>query len=306
MDRPVIALDAMGGDHAPDAVIAGALRAFDEHGVRVVLVGRPEAIEESLRACGRAGAIDVAPAADVIAMDEEPALALRAKPDASVRVAADLVASGRAQAMVSAGSTGATMAAGLFALGRADGVRRPVVGALLPFGSPGTVLVDAGASPDVTAEQLLGHARMGIAYAQALGVAAPRVALLNIGAEPGKGNALAREAQDVLGAGLGVAFVGNAEPDAVVAGAADVVVTDGFTGNVFLKTVEALAALDAGDGQGGAHGGAAVLLGVKGNVLVAHGAAGAAEIAAALRMAERVAADGLAERVATAMAEGSA
>lgn len=302
MDRPVIALDAMGGDHAPDAVIAGALRAIDEHGVRVVLVGRPEAIEAFLRARGRAGEIDVAPAADVIGMDEEPALALRAKPDASVRVAAALVADGRAQAMVSAGSTGATMAAGLFALGRAEGVRRPAVGALLPFGEPGTVLVDAGASADVTAEQLLGHARMGMAYAQALGVASPRVALLNIGAEPGKGNALAREAQDVLRAALGSSFIGNAEPDAVVRGAADVVVTDGFTGNVFLKTIEALAGLDGG----AAHSGAAVLLGVKGNVLVAHGAADAADIVAALRTAERVAADGLAERVAAAMAEGAA
>jgi glycerol-3-phosphate acyltransferase PlsX len=306
VDRPVIALDAMGGDHAPDAVIAGALRAIDEHGIRVVLVGRPAAIEASLRACGRAGETDVSPAADVIGMDEEPALALRAKPDASVRVAAGLVADGRAQAMVSAGSTGATMAAGLFALGRAEGVRRPVVGALLPFGSPGTVLVDAGASADVTAEQLLGHARMGIAYAQALGVATPRVFLLNIGAEPGKGNALAREAQEVLGAGLGAAFAGNMEPDEVVRGTADVVVTDGFTGNVFLKTVEALAAPDGRDDQGGAHGGAAVLLGVKGNVLVAHGAAGEADIVAALRTAERVANDGLAERVAAAMAEGAA
>jgi glycerol-3-phosphate acyltransferase PlsX len=300
VERPVIALDAMGGDHAPDAVIAGALRAIDEHGVRVVLVGRSEAIEELLRAHGRAGDVDVAPAADVIAMDDEPALALRAKPDASVRVAAGLVADGTAQAMVSAGSTGATMAAGLFALGRAEGVRRPAVGALLPFGDLGTVLVDAGASADVGAEQLLGHACMGIAYAQALGERAPRVGLLNIGAEPGKGNALAREAHELLRDGLGAAFAGNVEPDAAVAGVVDVLVTDGFTGNVFLKTVEALA---AGAGE---QAGAAVLLGVKGNVLVAHGAAGPAEIAAALRMAERVAADDLAGRVARAMTEGRA
>lgn len=298
MGRPVVALDAMGGDHAPDAVIAGALRAVDDHGVRVVLVGRPDAIEPLLRARGRLGAIEVVPAADVIGMGEEPAMALRAKPDASVRVAAALVAEGRAQAMVSAGSTGATLAAGLFALGRAEGVRRPVVGALLPFGEPGTVLVDAGASPDVTAEQLAGHARMGIAYAQALGVRAPRVGLLNIGAEPGKGNALTREAQDLLAAALGDAFAGNVEPDAVVAGAVDVVVADGFTGNVFLKTVEAVAPA----GQG--HAGAAVLLGVQGNVLVAHGAAGEEDIVAALRMAERVAEDDCAGRVAKAMAEG--
>ncbi|HWH32009.1 MAG TPA: hypothetical protein VNU01_05000, partial [Egibacteraceae bacterium] len=189
---------------------------------------------------------------------------------------------------------GGQRGAGLFALGRLPGVRRPAVAALLPFGETGTVLVDAGASADVTAELLVGHARMGVAYAQVLGVAAPRVGLLNIGAEAGKGNALAREAHELLAAALGPAFGGNVEPDAVVAGAVDVVVADGFTGNVFLKTVEAL----GGDDE---HGGAAVLLGVTGNVLVAHGAAGEAEIAAALRTAARVAGQDLAGRVADAM-----
>ena len=298
MEGPVVALDAMGGDHAPDALVAGALAAHDEHGVTVCLVGRPDDLDEALRRQGRPGALAVVPADDVVGMDEEPALALRAKPGASVRVAADLVAAGEAAAVLSAGSTGATLAAGLFALGRVPGVRRPAVGAVLPFGAGGTVLVDAGATADVTADLLVGHARMGAAYARVLGVASPRVGLLNIGAEPGKGNALAREAHELLAAALGAAFAGNVEPDAVAGGAVDVLVTDGFTGNVFLKTVEAL-----GAANGGGHAGAAVLLGVTGNVLVAHGAAGAAEVAAALRTAAHVAEQDLAGQVAKAMAE---
>ena len=300
MEGPVVALDAMGGDHAPDALVAGALVAHDEHGVTVCLVGRPDDLDEALRRHGRPGALAVVPAEDVVGMDEEPALALRAKPRASVRVAADLVAAGDASSVLSAGSTGATLAAGLFALGRVPGVRRPAVGAVLPFGAGSTVLVDAGATADVTADLLVGHARMGAAYARVLGVAAPRVGLLNIGAEAGKGNALAREAHALLAAALGGAFAGNVEPDAVTAGAVDVVVTDGFTGNVFLKTVEALGA--AHDGGGG-HAGAAVLLGVTGNVLVAHGAADAAEITLALRTAAHVAEQDLAGQVAKAMAE---
>ena len=301
MEGPVVALDAMGGDHAPDALVAGALRAHDEHGVSVCLVGRPADLTEALRRHGRSGALAIVPASQVVGMDEEPAMALRAKPDASVRVAAGLVAGGDAAAVLSAGSTGATLAAGLFALGRAPGVRRPAVGALLPFGPGGTVLVDAGATSDVTADLLVGHARMGRAYVQALGVPAPRIGLLNIGAEPGKGNALAREAQELLAAAFGDGFAGNVEPGDVVAGSVDVVVSDGFTGNVFLKTVEAL-----GGAEGADHAGAAVLLGVTGNVLVAHGAADEHQIAAALRTAVRVAEQDLAGRVAQAMAEEKA
>lgn len=294
MKRPVVALDAMGGDHAPAAIVEGALRAHADHGIELILVGRPEELSPLLP---DGGGVRVAPARDVVGMDEEPALALRAKPDASVRVAAGLAAKGEAQAFLSAGSTGATLAAGLFAFGRLDGVRRPVVGALLPFGAHGVVLADAGANADATPDVLVGAARMGRAYAQAIGVAAPRVGLLNIGAEPGKGNELARLGFDALQAALGEAFRGNVEPDVVVAGGVDVVVSDGFTGNVFLKTVEALR------GHTGAGAGAAVLLGVKGNALVAHGAAGADEIVAALLTAERVAAEDLAGRVAAAMAE---
>lgn len=296
MGRPVVALDAMGGDHAPAAVVAGALLAHDAYGVQVTLVGRRDEVYAALEELGRRNALPVTDAPDVVAMDEDPALALRAKPGASVRVAAELVAEGAAGALLSAGSTGATLAAALFAFGRLDGVRRPAVAALLPLpGGRHVVLADAGATADAQPQLLVGYARMGVAYAEALGLPGARVGLLNIGAEPGKGNSLAREAHELLRAALGDAFVGNVEPPDALAGAVDVLVADGFTGNIFLKTVETLG------GAADADAGAAVLLGVRGCALVAHGAAGAEEIAAGLRTAERVAAEDLPGRVAAAL-----
>jgi phosphate acyltransferase len=286
-----VALDAMGGDHAPATTVAGALLARDD-GVDVVLVGDAE----RLRAEPGGTDLPVVHASEVVAMDEDPALALRSKRDASIRVAAALVADGSADALVSAGSTGATLAAGLLAIGRAPGVRRPAVAAVLP--GTGTVLLDAGASPDVQPDALVAYARMGAAYATVRGVAAPRIGLLNVGAEPGKGNALARAAEELLAELEG--FVGNVEPAAVLAGAADVVVTDGFTGNVLLKTLEAAAGAGGADGPG-----AAVLLGCARPVLVAHGDAGPEEIAAALRTAAEVAAGDLAGRVAERLSAAS-
>jgi phosphate acyltransferase len=284
-----VALDAMGGDDAPAAPVAGALLARAD-GVDVVLVGDEARLRPLL---GEAGADDVpvVHAAEVVGMDEDPALALRSKRDASIRVAAALVADGAAAALVSAGSTGATLAAGLLAIGRLPGVRRPAVSAVLPGG---TLLIDAGASPDVQPEALVAYAEMGAAHARVLGRGASRIGLLNVGAEPGKGSALARAAHDALGAVGG--FVGNVEPAAVLAGAVDVVVTDGFTGNVFLKTLEAAGGTGA-DGPG-----AAILLGCARPVLVAHGDAGPEEIAAALRTARDVVAGGLCDRVAEALA----
>lgn len=294
--RPV-ALDAMGGDDAPASTVAGALLARAD-GVPVVLVGDEARLRAELRAAG--GMLDVVHAAGAVAMDEDPAIALRGKRDASIRVAAGLVAAGRATALVSAGSTGATLAASLLEIGRLPGVRRPVVGAVLPVAAPGrgTVLVDAGASADVQPEALVSYALMGIAHARVLGTAAPRVGLLNVGAEPGKGSAFAKAAFQALRSGLEAgtshgSFAGNVEPKAVLAGAVDVVVADGFTGNVFLKAVEAL-----GEASGAAAGpGAAVLLGCAGPVLVAHGDAGPPELAAALRTAHEVAAAGFVEQV---------
>jgi phosphate acyltransferase len=291
-----VAVDAMGGDHAPAAVVAGALRAHRAGAARVVLVGDAERIADALGEAEDAPEIVHAP--EVVDMHDEPALALRRKRDSSIRVAAQLVADGKADALVSAGSTGATVAAAMLIVGR-RGVRRPAVAARIPLGGRGGreafVLVDAGANIDVQPDALASYARMGRAYARAQGVAEPAVALLNVGEEPGKGNELARAAFELLGDVEG--FIGNLEPPGVLAGAADVVVTDGFTGNVFLKTLEATGLASEGSP------GAAVVLGVAGEVLVAHGAAGADEIEAAVRTAADVARAGLADRVGRALQE---
>lgn len=291
MSAAGIALDAMGGDHAPAAVVAGALRAHIDHGLQILLVGRRSDVDEALTAAGGSGALEIVDAPDVVHDGEDPAIGVRGKPGASIRVAARLVADGRAGALVSAGSTGATLATALLTLGRIGGVRRPVVAAVLPVGD-GVVLVDAGGSTDPQPDAVATYARMGTAYARVRGLDTPRVGLLNVGAEPGKGNALARGAYELLEAEAG--FVGNVEPADVLAGAVDVVVADGFTGNVFLKTVEATT--PPADPRRGP--GAAVLLGVDGEVLVAHGAAGELEIAAALRTAADVAGAGLSRRIA--------
>lgn len=291
-----IALDAMGGDLAPAAAVGGALRAHAD-GLDVVLVGQPDAINAALRHAGAPDALPVVDAADVVGDEGNPAISLRAKPHASIAVAARLVAQRRAGALVSAGSTGATLAAALLAIGRVDGVRRPVVAAVLPVGDHGVVLVDAGGSADPQPEALVAAARMGVAYARVRGVARPRAGLLNVGGERGKGNALTRAAYDLLRDEQ--FFAGNVEPPAVLAGEVDVVVTDGFTGNVFLKTVEA--AGPAGHPQ--RHPGAAVVLGINGEVLVAHGAADEHQFVAALRTAEQVAAAGLSQQVAARLGE---
>ena len=284
-----VALDAMGGDDAPGATVHGALAAR-EHGLDVVLVGDEQVLREQLAEAGEANGVAIVHAPDVVAMDEEPLGALRRKPESSIRVACQLVADGEAGAVVSAGSTGATLAAALLTIGRLPGIRRPVVAAVLPVaGGKQAVLADAGGSMDVHAEALVGYAGMASAYATVLGVAAPRVGLLNVGEEPGKGNELAKAAFALLADVDG--FAGNVEPPAVLSGAVDVVVTDGFTGNVFLKTLE------AAWGPGGERDSTAILLGVAGEVLVAHGAASADDVQRALQRAAQVAQAGLATRV---------
>lgn len=278
----------MGGDDAPAVPVAAARIAAEEHGLDVVLVGDASQLDQFRPS------VPVIAASQAIAMAEEPALAVRSRPDASVRVAVRLLGPGLASAVVSAGSTGATLASALLDLGRLPAVRRPVLAAILPTPGIGTVLVDAGASGDVQPTALVASARMGAAYARVRGVPRPRVGLLNVGAEPGKGNQLAREAHDLL-TGL-PGFAGNVEPDAILAGEVDVVVTDGFTGNVFLKTLEAAHPRGKGAGPGGA-----VLLGVRGEVVVAHGAAEATELVSALQTANALAAGGLWRRIGAAL-----
>jgi glycerol-3-phosphate acyltransferase PlsX len=227
-----VAVDAMGGDNAPQAVVAAA-RAFarEERDARVLLVGQPERL-------GDAG-VEVVPASEVIAADEAPAAAIRRKRDSSVAVGLGLVRSGDAQAFVSAGNTGALMAGSLLVLGRIPGVDRPAMSSVLPtIDGRGFLLLDLGAQMDATPRNLYEYAVMGSLYAELVrGIARPRVGLLNVGTEEGKGNEVSRQAYALL-AQSGLNFVGNVESRDVFASVADVVVSDGFVGNVLLKAIE--------------------------------------------------------------------
>jgi glycerol-3-phosphate acyltransferase PlsX len=279
-----VALDLMGGDAAPDAVLDGALLIADERpDVQVVLVGPEEVAAGGLSARGAAGRFEVVHASESVGMSEDPARAVRAKRDATVRVAAKLVRDGHADATVSVGNSGAALAAALFTLGRLPGVTRPAVAVVLPTPNGRVVLLDAGANPDAGPDLLAQFALTGTAYAVSLGIERPRVGLLSIGAEAGKGDALRREAYDLIAA-LPVEFAGNVEGhDVALGGAADVVVTDGFTGNVLLKGIEG-AHRTAGALDPDVYGGA-ILLGVDGVAVIGHGDASPRAVAAAVGIA---------------------
>ena len=235
-----IAVDAMGGDNAPHEIIAGALRAVEERGIPVVLVGRPDEI-------GDVGDIEVIAASEVIAMDADPGSSVRTMKDSSLVRAAEAVRDEKASAMVSAGNTGATMASALLRTGRIKGVNRPAIATAIPGpeGTP-TVLLDAGANAECKAEWLVQFAQMGAVFSRArFGVERPRVALLSIGEEAGKGSPLVKSAWSLLDevdwSALGADFIGNVEGRDLMSNEADVVVTDGFTGNVALKSLEGCA-----------------------------------------------------------------
>ena len=318
-----IALDAMGGDFAPQQTVLGAIDAVSR-GVDVVLVGDEEPIRAELE---KAGGLDlpVVHAPEVIGMSEDPAAAIREKKRSSISVAAGLVRDGEAAGMVSAGSTGAAMAAAAIVIGRVAGVSRPAIAMIFPLGTP-TVVLDAGANIDVKPEHLAQFAVMGSVIAQVyLDVDEPTVGLLNIGEEAGKGRDL-EKATFRLMSEQAIRFVGNVEGRDLGRGKADVIVTDGFTGNVLLKTAEgtaravgrvifeALAADEDPDVQaasqvilprlmhlrerfdpeayGGAH-----LVGVKGTVVIAHGSSSRVAIANALAMAAEGAERGLVTRI---------
>ncbi|TDI37750.1 MAG: phosphate acyltransferase PlsX [Acidobacteria bacterium] len=230
-----IALDAMGGDLAPSETVAGAVEAA-RRGVDVVLVGRHDSLEIELSKLGTR--LPIVDAADVVGMGDDPGRALREKPEASINVAARLVAEGSADGFVSAGSTGAAMAAAAILIGRIKGVSRPAIATIFPTPVTPTLVLDSGANPDVNPEQLAQFGIMGSVAVQALfGLEDPRVGLLSIGEEKGKGRDLERAAYDLLDAGP-TNFVGNLEGRDIATDKADVIVTDGFTGNVFLKTTE--------------------------------------------------------------------
>jgi phosphate acyltransferase len=229
-----VAVDAMGGDRAPGDIVAGARRAVEELGIPVVLVGPTDG------SLGDTGDLEVLHASEVIEMHADPAQSVRTKKDSSLVRAAEAVRDGRACAMVSAGNTGATMASALLRMGRLPGVARPGLAALIPAisGRP-AILVDAGANADCRAEWLVQFAQMGAVFVtRRYGTVAPKVGLLSIGEESTKGNQLAKEAHALLAEGVGVDFIGNVEGRDLLDGNVDVIVTDGFTGNVALKSVE--------------------------------------------------------------------
>lgn len=237
-----VALDALGGDLAPVEQIKGALLAAEELGVDVILVGPPDVIERELAKYPRNNRISIVPASDEIAMGEDEVVkAVRTRRDASINVAMRLVKDGEADAMVSAGNTGAVMASAFFVLGRIPGVERPALSTLIPFNAGRVFLLDAGANADCRPSYLVQFAQMGAVYSrEVVGVANPRVGLLNTGEESGKGNEITAEAYDLLKAS-GLNFVGNIEGQNVHKGLCDVVVADGFTGNVALKVGEGMA-----------------------------------------------------------------
>ena len=242
VDNLRVAVDAMGGDNAPAAIVAGAVAAA-RGGAQVSLVGRAAVVEQELQRLGAAASgIVVVDAPDVIAMDEHASAALRHKRGSSIAVGIDLVRRGEAGAFISAGNTGAVMAVATLSLGRQPGIDRPALGTIFPGRQGPFLILDVGANADAKPVYLDQFALLGSAYARTvLGIPEPRVALLNIGEEGGKGSELAREAYTRLGALAGIRFVGNVEGKDLPRNAADVVVTDGFSGNVAIKTAEGTA-----------------------------------------------------------------
>ncbi len=229
-----VAVDAMGGDNAPGEIVAGARRAADEHGIDIVLVGPPDLVGDTM-------GLELVACTEVIGMDEDAAQGVRRKKDSSLVVAAELVRDQKAIAMVSAGNTGATMGAALLRMGRLRGVHRPCIATPLPRpGRAPAVLVDAGANAECNAAMLIQFAQMAAAFSTArYGVEDPSVALLSIGEESSKGTPLVKETHGMLAeGGHGIRFVGNVEGRDLLDAPVDVIVTDGFTGNVALKTLE--------------------------------------------------------------------
>ena len=240
-----IIIDAMGGDNAPQAPVMGAIQANKEDGVEIVLVGRGEEILKTLAANGISdlpAGVEIAHASEVVEMCDDPATAFRKKKDSSLTVGLNLLKDGAGDAFISAGSTGALLAAATLITKRIKGIRRAALAPVVPTGNGGAVLIDCGANAECPPEYLLQFAYMGSYYAEkVLGRPQPRVGLLNIGAEPSKGTSLQTTVYpmlEVAGEQGRINFVGNVEAREAVEGAVDVIVADGYSGNIFLKTME--------------------------------------------------------------------
>jgi glycerol-3-phosphate acyltransferase PlsX len=238
-----IAVDAMGGDNAPQAVVAGAVQAAKEFGIAVILVGIRETVERELSKYSQAKSLplEVRNATEVVDMLDSPSTVFRRKKDSSIRVANELVKSGEAAAVISAGNTGAAMATSLFVLGKLGGIERPAIATFMPNVKGTSIVLDVGANVDCKPMHLLQFAIMGEVYAKyLLKIPGPRIGLLSIGEEATKGNELTKEAFKLL-TETSTNFIGNVEGRDVMSGKADVVVCDGFIGNVVLKVSEAVA-----------------------------------------------------------------
>jgi glycerol-3-phosphate acyltransferase PlsX len=297
-----IALDLMGGDNAPKELLAGAIKWLNEYDTgQIILVGQQEVMAAELSGCTYdSQRLALVNASQVIEMDESPATALRKKKDASIVVATKLVKEGRADAVVSCGSTGAQMAAALFILGRMEGIERPPIVVAIPSrGSQPTLLIDAGANVDCRPLQLVQFARLGRAYARGvLNIENPRVALLNNGEEEGKGNNLTTQTYEILRQQKNINFIGNLEGRDLFNDRGDIIVCDGFTGNVLLKAMEGMAMfLAAGIKQelgtipsafarlDYTQIGGAPLLGINGISIVCHGSSRREAVCAGLAIA---------------------
>lgn len=233
----------MGGDRAPGEIVTGAIRASEELDIEVLLVGDPQQIEPLLKTQSSSNKVKIVAAEDVITMHEEPLIALRRKPKSSINVAMELVKKGEADAVVSAGHSGAAMAAATLRLGRIKGIDRPAIGAVFPtlIAGKSVIVLDVGANVDCRPKYLEQFALMGTIYSQyVMGVEKPQVGLLNIGEESTKGNDLALRARELLESNPEIPFRGNAEGRDVLSGDFDIIVCDGFVGNVLLKFAEAV------------------------------------------------------------------
>ncbi|MGH7912786.1 MAG: phosphate acyltransferase PlsX [Candidatus Dormibacteraceae bacterium] len=323
-----IAVDGMGGDGAPGEIVQGAAEAADALGVDVTVVGQPAQVQSLLEPYPK---LHLHPATEVVAMDEHPARAVRSKPDSSMSVCARLCKEGGADAWVSAGNSGGVLAAALLIQGRIKGVERPALGTVLPGPNGPSYLVDVGANVDCKPEYLLQFAIMGAVFARhVLRREPPRVGLLANGEEASKGNQLVRDVYERLrGGDEGYDFVGNIEPKDLLRGHADVVVADGFAGNLVVKTAEATAEMLLGilrqeiprSARGKVGGllirpsigrirgsidwreyGGAPLLGIDGTAVVAHGRSDARAMRSAIKVAAETAQAGLTERIREALA----
>ena len=311
-----IALDVMGGDYAPAEIVAGAVEGARRYGVTVSLVGKADLIQAELAKHKTSGLqLPIVLASQVIEMGDKPAKAVRSKSDSSMVVACELVRRGEAQAFVTAGNTGGALAAGILQIGRIKGILRPALVAPFPTKKGFCVVLDVGANADVRPEHLPQFAIMGSVYAkEVLGIANPTVRILSNGEEEGKGNQLVINATSLLTQTAGINFQGNVESKEIVEGLVDVVVTDGFSGNIFIKTAEATAQLlqrvmaeelrrDLISTLGAllakaalrrvrkrmddSELGGAVLLGLKGLVVVGHGRSKAHAVQHAIRVAKQ-------------------